>query len=199
MDDIRKNDIIEVEVSSDNVIVGVIDSFNNDKIKILVEDDCSNSAKNVDITQDFLVKAYTCTGIKSMSSYALDRADDLGFLEIKNSPTLEVNKKRDYKRVVVDFEFEAQKLFSKCKCKCVNISASGIAFRSLGKQFKKNDIIKILLPKDIFSREISCHAQILSVNNSLNIARFNYLKASDELLIASTVIDILNKKLSANE
>ena len=194
MEEIRKNNILEIKLEDGSIIRGKVFEYTSDRILVLVEDTFFEKADTLNELDRLYVKANTNYGLKTMYSHVISKLNSRGFLIIENSQAEAVEQKRENVRVVDDFSFLIKINDDILNAKCLNISAGGIAFTCNDYKFNKDDFVKIEFKNDVFNKNITCNAVINKVNDEYYTAKFENLSVYDESAIVQRVFKLLARK-----
>ncbi|MBQ8475636.1 PilZ domain-containing protein [bacterium] len=194
MDELRKNHIVHIELRDSSWVNGTVLDYEKDRVMVLVDEKYLNNAKKLQELDDVKVIVHTHCGLKKMISSVISPLDHRSCIVIENSPAETVHQKRQFVRVVDDFDFNIEYIHQFYPCKCVNVSAGGIAFRSKGNDFKPKQEIKLIFPENVFSKVITCDAEIIKVQDDFFVAQYKNLNIYDENKIVKRIFELLARK-----
>lgn len=195
MDELRKNHIVQIELKDKTKIDGIVFDYGRDRVKVLIAFDSLSEAKKLKELDKMFVQVNTHLGIKQMFSHVIDTLDKNNCIIIENSPTVHVEQKREFVRVLSNFIFKIVcDDNTSVDCFSINISGGGIAFSSKNYDFSVGQNIFIHLPKHEFEREIVSRAQIIKVRQNSVVAKFINLKPFDEDKIVKHVFKLIAEK-----
>ena len=192
MDELRKNHILHIQNQSGLELEGIVIDFEPDRVMVKINDDYVESAKSLDELDDVKVSAQTHFGLKMMDSCVISTLDKYNCLVIENTPSYQVEQKREHVRVNADFEFYVIRNEKYIKCRSINISAGGIAFSSTPNSFLLDDEAQIVLPLKEFSKQIKCGLKIVKILNEKEYAaQFVNLNPHDENKIVKRIFEYI--------
>jgi len=194
MDEIRKNQIIILKMPDGTSIDGTILDYEKDRVSILVDESSYSSATNIAELDYLDVVVHTHCGIKKMKSHVISALDGRNCILIENNPSEMYPQKREYERVVDDFNFKLIYNNSEYYAKCINISAGGIAFSAKDCVFNTGEKILLIFSKEIFLKEIKIMAEIIKVHDDFFVAKYENLNMYDENKIVQRVFKLLVQK-----
>ena len=194
MDELRKNHILHIELKDGSRIEGKVIDYQKDRVMVLIDDNSVENAKKLQELDDTKVTVQTHFGIKRMFSSVISPLNHKNCIIIENNPSQAVNQKRQYVRVVDDFKFNVELNNEFYPSKCANISAGGIAFTSIVNHFEIGTIVKVIFPVNVFSKLITCEAEIIKSRDDFFIAQFKNLNVYDENKIVKRIFELLARK-----
>ena len=128
MDELKKNNIVEIELSDGSIITGVVLDLSYDRVSVLVNDDSATAAAKLSELESIKVLAKTSFGLKTMRSHVISSIDGRNCIIIENNPSANTLQRREHVRVTDDFIFAIKYQGNTYKPKCINVSGGGIAF-----------------------------------------------------------------------
>ena len=194
MDELGRKDILEIELQDGSFIFGYVYEYSKDRVAVVLDLDSIEPAKNLKELDEVTVTVHTRFGIKSMVSHVISGLNHLNRIIIENASTATINQKRENVRAVDSFNFTIKINGKTVDAECLDVSAGGIAFSSEYKEFQKNQIVEVIFAENIFSKQISCNAQIVNVTPKFFSAKFLNLNVYDESKITKRVFTILSGK-----
>ena len=194
MDELRKNHILQINASDNTFIEGVVLDLSKDRILVLVDENCISDANKLNELDNIAVTAHTNFGIKKMNSSVISCLDGRNCILIENNPTISTIQRREHVRAVDVFNFKIIANGNYCDAKCVNLSGGGIAFKVSDKILTVGQEIEIILPADLFTKEIKCAAEIIKANDDFCVAKYKNLNDYDESKIVKRVFVLLAQK-----
>lgn len=194
MDEIGKKDILELELEDGSVIYGHVYEYTKDRIAVKVDSDSVAIAKQLKELDKLSVVARTRFGIKNMVSHVIYELNNVNRMVIENASAATVEQKRENVRAVDNFEFKIKVDDKVYVATCLDISAGGIAFTCNDITFNHKQTVEIIFDEDIFTKQITCSAQIVKVHKDFCSAKYINLNVYDESKIAKRVFTILSGK-----
>lgn len=195
MDELRKNQKVLLELRDGTVFSGITLDYTQDRVRILITDkyEFFNKINELD---ELLAIVQTHLGIKKMKSSVISTPNKNNHIIIENTKTIPVIQKREFVRVVTDFQFNIfnPKKNTKTLGYSINLSAGGIAFYTEKEKFDLEDDVIVAFSSDDFEKEIIANAKIIKVKDNVHIAKFINLKAVDENKIVKYVFKLIAKK-----
>lgn len=195
MEEIRKNHIVQL-MTDDNInIDGIVFDYDYDRVSILIAYDSLFLARNVNELDELSVSVNTHLGVKKMKAHVIDKLNANNCIVIENNEAIPVEQKREFVRVLSNAIFKIEKNNNKLiDCYCINISAGGVAFCVNNEELDLNEIVKIILPKEEFEKEIISSAEIIKIYDNCFVAKFLNLNSHDEDKIMKYVFKLIAKK-----
>lgn len=187
MEEIRKNNIVELHFAQDKVINATVADYSNNRINLRVNEDFLAAAKEVKPLDNLMIIAYTDFGIKKTFSSVIEKSEDSTFITVENNQSVPVIQKRDFVRISSDISFVIKKDGKFYNCSCINISGGGIAFKADGLLLKPDETVKMIFHSKDFERDIYADAIILNVNTKKTTAKFTTLNKYDEAKIVKYI------------
>ncbi len=194
MDELKKNNILHIELRDGSKIKGIVEDYQKDRVMVLVDNSSIETAKKINELDDLEITAETQFGLKKMFSSVIYSLNNSNCIVIENTPSLQVTQKRAHVRAVDDFEFQIEYNDKSYSAKCINISASGIAFKTDNADFELNKKINIIFEEDIFSKKITCQAEIIKKNDDNYSAVYTEINEHDQNKIVKRIYKLLSKK-----
>ena len=196
MDEIRKNQIIHLELKDKTKLEGIVFDYVHDRISVLVAFDSLNEAKKLKELDFLLATVHTHVGQKQMFCHVISELNKTNCIVIENNDSLPVEQKRQFARVISNMVFRAKKQQTGefIECHCIDLSGASVAFSCIDETFAVGDIIDIVLPLKEFEKEIKCAATIIKLNKLGYVAKFNDLSMHDENKIVKYVFKLIAKK-----
>lgn len=194
MDEVRKNNPVRIKFNDSQIIEGVVIDYLSDRIMITVRQNFVQTAKLLKELDPVNVTIFTPLGIKTMDCHVISGLNLNDCIVIENVPTAQIAQRREFVRIVHDFEFSILTSEMKnIKCKCINISAGGIAFRA-EKELQKDEEVTVLFPSNLFERSITCKAKIIGTNSSGRYtAKYTEINQHDEDKIVKFVFKVMTR------
>lgn len=194
MDEIGKNDILELELEDGSLVFGYVYEYSKDRVSVKVDPDSLEIAKKIKEMDKLFVMARTRYGIKNMISHVIYELSNVNRMVIENASTVTVEQKRENVRAVDSFKFKVYLNNIEYIVECLDISAGGIAFSFDGDIFRRGQILKVVFDEDLFSKKISCDAEVIKAHNGFCAVKFLNLNIYDESKITKKVFKILSGK-----
>lgn len=194
MDELKKNNILHIVLKDGSKIKGIVEDYQKDRVMVLVDDTSIETAKKINELDDLEITAETQFGLKMMISSVIYSLNDSNCIIIENTPSLQVVQKRAHVRAVDDFEFQIEYNDKSFNAKCLNISASGIAFKADNAGFELNQKINLIFEEEIFSKKITCQAEIIKKNDDNYSAVYTDINEHDQNKIVKRIYKLLSKK-----
>ena len=111
MEEIRKNQCVELELKDKTCIKGIIQDYSNDRVHILIDDEYFDMSKKFNELDLALVGVKTHMGYKQMFSHVIDKINKSNIITVENNPTIESPvKRREHVRVLSDLSFSNETL-----------------------------------------------------------------------------------------
>jgi len=195
MEEIRKNQTVQLELRNGEKIEGIILDYSSDRVDVLVSFDSLNIASKLKELDVVLACVQTHIGHKKMFSHVINELKANNCITIENNDVIPTIQRREHVRVVSDLIFKIEKENNKIiKCSCINISAGGIAFFADNLSFNLDEKVNIILPDTEFEKEITTNAKIIKVCNDSYVAKFEDLTFANEGKITKYVFKLIAKK-----
>ena len=194
MEQLKKDNIVRLDFSNGTTLTGVASVVSKDSVTVVVEDESSDKLHLIETGEQVHVVAYTPFGIRYMASEVTQIIDGQT-LAISNPPADRVLQKREFLRLVYEFNFSVIKSGKTYPVKAVNFSAGSIGFRCRVFKFQLNDSIKVVLPEEIFTKKVVCNAHIQRMEGSYYVAKYDYLQKKTEDLLAKCLFARLDEIL----
>lgn len=196
MDEVRKNQIVQMETKGKTKFEGIVFSYTKDRIAVLVSYDSLQEAKKINELDKLLVKINTHLGVKQMFSHVIDPLARNNCVVIENNEALPIVQKREFVRVLSSFTFKIEKEDeSVFECYCLNISGGGIAFSSPNCAFELGEKVLITLPEQEFEKEIEISGSIIKIYDSHYVIKYdNNIASGDEGKIIKHVFKLIAQK-----
>lgn len=194
MDEVRKNNPVKIKFGENQVIEGMVIDYLSDRIMVTVKHDSIQTAKLLKELDSVNVTIFTPLGIKTMDSHVISGLNYNDCIVVENVPTAEIAQRREFVRIAYDFEFTILTSEMKnVKCKCINLSAGGIAFRA-DRELQKDEEVTIFFPSNLFEKSITCKAKIISANASGRYtAKYTAINQHDEDKIVKFVFKVMTR------
>ena len=193
MDELRRNHIARIKLSTDKYIEGEVIDYSSDRVKILIFPYSIDDAKSLKELDSVHVFVHTHMGIKEMVSNVIDELDSVNCVTVENNPTVAVVQRRAFVRVISDLKFKIAKGDKIYDCVCDNISAGGIAFRVQHSDLNVGDIVSISFFKEYFEKDIFTKAEIIKQKDNWFVAKYIGLYPRDEDRIVKYVFKTIVK------
>ena len=195
MDELRKKNPVSVKKANGLEINGFVADFEKDRVMLKVSSESIEKARNFYELDDITVVVQTPVGQKTMNSCVISELNEDDYIIIENAPSVMVDQKREHVRVNADFKFYINKQGSIIVCKCINISAGGIAFSCEKTEFEPESQYSITLPSSEFSKVIKCDIKILKeLQNKSYAATFLNINSHDEDKIVKRIFELIARK-----
>ncbi|MBQ7287190.1 MAG: PilZ domain-containing protein [Candidatus Gastranaerophilales bacterium] len=196
MDEIRKNQIIHLELKDKTKLEGIVFDYVHDRISILIAFDSLEQAKKVRELDILLANVQTHVGLKRMFCHVISELGKDNCIVIENNDSIPIEQKRQFARVVSNMTFKVKKETAHdfVNCFCVDLSGASIAFSCPDETFNIGDIINIILPSTEFEKEIRCKANIIKINKNAFVAKFVDMSPHDENKVVKYVFKLIAKK-----
>ena len=105
MDEIRKNDILNIILSDGNCITGKIAEYTKDRVLVLIDEKFIDIARQLQELDRVEVSVNTCYGRRSMFSHVISELSCKSYLIIENNPSESFGQKREHVRAIDNFSF----------------------------------------------------------------------------------------------
>ena len=195
MEEIRKNQTVQLELRSGEKIEGIILDYSSDRVDVLVSFDSLDLASKLKELDVVLACVKTHIGLKKMFSHVINELKANNCITIENNDVIPTIQRREHVRVISDLIFRIEKEDEKMvRCSCLNISGGGIAFCAQGFEFELGEKVSIILPHYEFEKEIVCNAEIIKLYHDSYVAKFENLTPADEGKIIKYVFKLIAKK-----
>ena len=195
MEEIRKNQAVQIELKSGEKLEGLVFDYSHDRVQILISFDSLNFAKNLKELDVVLVHVNTHIGYKKMFSHVIDELKPNNCITVENNDVIPTIQRREHVRVVSDLIFRIENKEEKfIRCNCLNISGGGIAFSAQSGDIELNESVLVILPEYEFDKQIICEAKIIKANHDFFVAKFENLTPAAEGRIIKYVFKLIAKK-----
>lgn len=195
MEEIRKNQTVQLELRNGDKIEGIVFNYSKDRADILISFDSLDLAKKLKELDVVLAIVKTHIGTKKMFSHVINELNENNYITIENSDVLPSIQRREFVRVLSNLVFqiinEQDKIIN---CSALNISGGGIAFCAPDNNFKIDEKVEIILPEGEFENELKCCAKIIKIYHNSYVAKFENLTPAIEGKIIKYVFKLVAKK-----
>ncbi len=192
MNEIRLYDKISLNFG-ENSISGYIVRIEYDRIYIKIAPQDVEIAKILQELDEVSLTAITHLGCKKSTACVIETINDNDRLVVENNSTIETEQKRNFTRIVCDFEFKIIKNNETYMVSALNISAGGVAFNTKEKYFNLNDEVIIVLPEEIFGKEIKCNGKIVKMNDLKYALTYDNLSEDNQNRIMKYIFNLFSK------
>lgn len=198
MKEMRKNDALTVELDKSKggkILEGKVIDYIKDRVMIEINNEYIDDAKLIKELDELEVTVYTHLGLKKMKSSVIYELNDKNCIILENNDSYQVEQKRKFARVRVNFNFKIKKDEKEFLASAINISAGGLAFK-LNDEEKLNvsDKIQIELPKEEFEKDITANADIIKYENDSYVLIYQDINPYDEDKIVKYVFKLVSQK-----
>ena len=195
MDEIRKNQIVQIQTADNTTLDGIIFDYDHDRISVLIAYESLFPARKLDELDELIVGVSTHLGYKKMKCHVIDKLNANNCIVIENNEAFQVEQKREFVRVLSNVVFKMKKTDDKFfDCYCINISAGGVAFFINNSSLTLYDEVDIVFPQEEFEKEINVRARIIKTYDNYYVAQYINLKPFDEDKIVKYVFKLIAKK-----
>ena len=191
MYELRKNHIIQISLSENKAISGVVEDYASDRVMVSIAPNSIEYAKNLKELDELTVFVYTFMGVKKMISNVISELDKNNCIVIENAPAVPVVQKRKFVRVLSSIKFDILKENIIINCICANISAGGIAFFPSEDSINVGEFLKFRFFARDFGKEIICKAEIIKKDGNMAVGKFFDLNKYDEDRIVKHVFNLI--------
>lgn len=191
MYELRKNHIIQISLSENKAISGVVEDYASDRAMVSIAPNSIEYAKNLKELDELTVFVYTFMGVKKMISNVISELDKNNCIVIENAPAVPVVQKRKFVRVLSSIKFDILKENMIINCICANISAGGIAFFPSEDSINVGEFLKFRFFARDFGKEIICKAEIIKKDGNMAVGKFFDLNKYDEDRIVKHVFNLI--------
>ena len=191
MYELRKNHIIQISLSENKAISGVVEDYASDRVMVSIAPNSIEYAKNLKELDELTVFVYTFMGVKKMISNVISELDKNNCIVIENAPAVPVVQKRKFVRVLSSIKFDILKENMIINCICANISAGGIAFFPSEDSINVGEFLKFRFFAKDFGKEIICKAEIIKKDGNMAVGKFFDLNKYDEDRIVKHVFNLI--------
>lgn len=191
MYELRKNHIIQISLSENKAISGVVEDYASDRVMVSIAPNSIEYAKNLKELDELTVFVYTFMGVKKMISNVISELDKNNCIVIENAPAVPVVQKRKFVRVLSSIKFDILKENMIINCICANISAGGIAFFPSEDSINVGEFLKFRFFARDFGKEIICKAEIIKKDGNMAVGKFFDLNKYDEDRIVKHVFNLI--------
>ncbi len=194
MDEIRRNQILILEPISGGKIEGTVLEYEKDRVEVLVDENFLSEAQKLEELDLLDVTAHTLFGIKKMKSHVISKLNGRSCILIENNEALKIVQKRDNVRAAAKIEFVLNTQTNSCYLVSANISASAVAFKCSNLKLNIGEIVEIIFPFEVFSKEIKVKAEIIKAHDDFFVAKYENLNKYDESKILQKIFKLLSQK-----
>ena len=194
MDELKKNNTLHIVLKNGSKITGTVEDYQKDRVMVHIAENCIDIAKSLNELDELKVTAMTSFGVKMMTSSVISTLNSSCCIVIENNPSVPVEQKRGHVRAVDDFKFQIKNNDNIYIGQCLNISASGLAFKTQGIEFEVGEIVDLVFPKEVYLKAIECSIEILRKNNDHYTSRFNKINEHDADKIVKRIFKLLSRK-----
>ena len=191
MYELRKNHIVQIPLSDNKTISGVVEDYTPDRVLVSIAQNSVELAENLRELDELTVFVYTFMGIKKMISNVITELDKNNCIVIENAPAVPVVQKRKFVRVLSSIKFQMLKDNNMINCVCANISAGGVAFFCDNISLHIGELVKFKFSAADFGKEIICKAEIIKKDGELAVGKFYDLNQYDEDRIVKHVFNLI--------
>lgn len=193
MDEIRVNNKVNIETIQGDILKGVVLAVEYDRVAIKIDDGNYLDAKKIQELDELKIIANTHFGIKTMISSVISALGKYNQIVVENNPSLSIEQKREYVRVMCNFNIILSIDGKITNALAQNISAGGLAFNLPSEKLKLGDEIEIRFPKEIFEQDLRCDAKIIKINDDNYVGQFDNISKSNESKIMKYVFKNVSK------
>ena len=130
-----------------------------------------------------------------MISHVISVLNDNDCIVLENNPAFPVVQKREFVRVLSDILFQITTQDEQIiTAYCNNISAGGISFNCIDKEFEIGEKVKLKFFAKDFEKDITCQAKIIKSHYGIYVAKYINLNVNDENKIVKYVFNMITKK-----
>ena len=193
MDELRRSNFVKIVIATGETVEGEVVDYSDDRALIAIAETSLSLAQNIKELDEVKVFVYTHLGLKEMRSAVIEPLNSLNCLVVENTPTVKVEQKRAFVRVASDLKFKLSKDNLFYDCKCMNISAGGVAFWLRNSKIEIGDLVTIAFPKEEFEKDILTQATIIKKDTDWFVAKYIDLNPRDEDKIVKYVFKTIVK------
>lgn len=193
MDEIRVNNKVNIETMLGDVLKGVVLAVEYDRVAIKIDDNDYLNAKKIQELDELKIIAKTHFGIKTMISSVISTLGKYNQIVAENNPSLSIEQKREYVRVMCNFNIIISIGDKITNALAQNISAGGLAFNLQSEKLQLGDKIQIRFPEEIFEQDLRCNAKIIKINDDNYVGQFDNISKSNESKIMKYVFKNVSK------